>query len=334
MSKTSTETVLVTGATGNTALLRLLEERGVAVRAMVRDDRAAAKLTNTSASIVVGNFDDPASVTAALAGINSAYLVTPSSAEAETQQIRFAELAAKAGVRYLVKLSQFAADEAPPVRFLRYHAAVERRIRELGIGYTFLRPNLYFQGFLAFASTIAKQGQFFAPIGAARVSAVDVRDIAAVAATALVEPGYMGKTYPITGPAAVTHAEVAQSDQPCDRTRREVRRYPARSLRRYSTKFWDAGMAGRRSHRRLRTLCSRRGRRGASDRAGGNGHRGSERRDVCGGLRRRFQAVAAEFQTLGRCFACLEKSTARKCASRLQMQLELPLRGHLSHESV
>ena len=32
------------------------------------------------------------------------------------------------------------------MRFLRYHATVERRIRELGIGFTFLRPNLYFQG--------------------------------------------------------------------------------------------------------------------------------------------------------------------------------------------
>jgi uncharacterized protein YbjT (DUF2867 family) len=37
------------------------------------------------------------------------------------------------------------------VRFLRYHAAVERHVRELGIGYTFLRPNLFFQGLLAFS---------------------------------------------------------------------------------------------------------------------------------------------------------------------------------------
>jgi uncharacterized protein YbjT (DUF2867 family) len=108
-----------------------------------------------------------------------------------------------------VKLSQFAADEGSPVRFLRYHAAVERRIRELGIGFTFLRPNLYFQGLLAFQSMIAKDGHFVAPIGEARVSAVDVRDIAAVAAVALTERGHEGKTYTITGPAAVTHTEMA-----------------------------------------------------------------------------------------------------------------------------
>jgi uncharacterized protein YbjT (DUF2867 family) len=97
------------------------------------------------------------------------------------------------------------------VRFLRYHAAVEQHVRELGIGYTFLRPNLYFQGLLAFAGPIAAQGQFYAPIGAATVSAVDVRDIAAVAAIALTEAGHEGATYTLTGPAAITHQQMARA---------------------------------------------------------------------------------------------------------------------------
>jgi uncharacterized protein YbjT (DUF2867 family) len=205
--------VLVTGATGNTgsALLQQLEKRAVVVRAMVRSSNDAARLPNTSATVVVGNFDDSRSLEAALEGVTRAYLVTPSSPDAEEQQVRFAERAAAAGVRRLVKLSQLAADEASPVRFLRYHAAVERRIRELGIGFTFLRPNLYFQGLLAFKPMIAAQGHFVAPIGDARVSAVDVRDIAAVAARALTEEGHDGKTYTITGPAAVTHTEMASA---------------------------------------------------------------------------------------------------------------------------
>jgi uncharacterized protein YbjT (DUF2867 family) len=205
--------ILVTGATGNTgsALLQALETRGAVVRAMVRSSEDGARLPTTSATVVVANFDDPRSLEAALEGVTRAYLVTPSSPDAETQQLRFAELAARAGVERLVKLSQFAADEASPVRFLRYHAAVERRIRELGIGFTFLRPNLYFQGLLAFQPMIAAQGHFVAPIGDARVSAVDVRDIAAVAAIALTEEGHDGKTYTITGPAAVTHTEMASA---------------------------------------------------------------------------------------------------------------------------
>ena len=37
---------------------------------------------------------------------------------------------------------------------------------------------------------------------------VDARDIAAVAAAALTEDGHVGKTYTVTGPAAVSHAEI------------------------------------------------------------------------------------------------------------------------------
>lgn len=158
-----------------------------------------------------GRLEDADSLRAALKGVESAYLVTPSSPAAESQQVRFAELAADAGVRHLVKLSQFAADMNSPVRFLRYHAAVEQRIRELNIGYTFLRPNLFFQGFLAFGSMITHQGKFFAPVGDARVSAVDIRDVAAVAAVTLTGTGHVGKTYSITGPTAVTHAEMARA---------------------------------------------------------------------------------------------------------------------------
>jgi uncharacterized protein YbjT (DUF2867 family) len=209
----SPRTVLVTGATGNTgsSILNLLESSGVRLRAMLRREADLERVGPTSASAAVADFDDPSAIAAALEGVSHAYLVTPSSSEAEAQQVRFAELAADAGVEHLVKLSQLAASEDSPVRFLRYHAAVERRIRELGLGYTFLRPNLYFQGLLNFRASIVDEGRFYAPIGDARVSAVDVRDIAAAAAIALTEPGHLGATYTITGPASVTHDEMAHA---------------------------------------------------------------------------------------------------------------------------
>jgi uncharacterized protein YbjT (DUF2867 family) len=203
--------VLVAGATGTTgsALVQPLSQRGVPVRVMVRRAADATRVGATLESAVVADFDDPDSLTEAVHGVSRAYLVTPSSEAAEAQQTRFAEIAADAGVELLVKLSQYAADEASPVRFLRYHAAVERRIRELGLGFTFLRPNLYFQGLLAFSRPIATEGRFFAPIGNARISAVDIRDIADVAAAALTEQGHAGQTYTITGPAAISHGEIA-----------------------------------------------------------------------------------------------------------------------------
>jgi len=205
------DVILVTGATGNTgqALPQQFANRNVRVRPTVRSPKDIARLPETVGAAFVADFDDPSSLDVALEGVTHACLVTPSSPNADAQQVRFAERAARAGVRHLVKLSQFAADEASPVRVLRYHAAVERRIRELGIAFTFPRPNLHFQGLLAFQSMIAREGHFLAPIGDARVSAVDVRDIAAVAVTVLTEDGHEGQTYTITGPAAVSHAEMA-----------------------------------------------------------------------------------------------------------------------------
>ncbi len=169
------ETILITGATGSTgsSLLGPLQDRGASVRAMVRSEASGERLGSAASSVAVADFDDPDALRAALDGVTRAYLVTPSSPEAEAQQIRFAELAADAGVEHLVKLSQLGADEGSPVRFLRYHAAVERRIRELGLGHTFLRPNLFFQGLLNFAPSIAGEGRFYAPIGDARVSVVE-----------------------------------------------------------------------------------------------------------------------------------------------------------------
>jgi uncharacterized protein YbjT (DUF2867 family) len=202
--------ILVSGATGNTGrpLVEALVRLGAPVRAMVRDRASQARLPD-GVQVAVADFGDPASLAAALDGAGQAYLVTPSSEQAEAQQKRFADLAAQAGVRHLVVLSQLAAAEDSPVRFLRYHAAVERHVRDLGIGYTFLRPNLFFQGLLALAKPIAAESRFFAPVGDAAVSAVDVRDIADVAAATLTEDGHQGATYTLTGPAAVTHAEMA-----------------------------------------------------------------------------------------------------------------------------
>ena len=213
-SSPTAPTILLSGATGNigSELAQLLAAQGTPFRAMVRSLAGPPARTLQAlpgAEVVVGDFNDPASVRAALAGIERAFLLTPSSAQAETQQLRFVEQAQQAGVRHLVKLSQWAAAVDSPVRFLRYHAVVEAAIRATELGYTFLRPNLFMQGVLAFRNLINARDQFYAPVGEARVSLVDVRDIAAVAAVALVASNPKNQTYNLTGPTALTHAELA-----------------------------------------------------------------------------------------------------------------------------
>src|SRR5918992_23028 len=203
--------ILVTGASGNngTELIKLLSGGGVTVRGMIRkrDGRTNAPLPGVE--FATADFDDPTTIRRALDGVERAFLVTNSSERVEAQQLGFVEIARAAGVCNVVYLSQLHAAKDSPVRFLRYHAVVEDAISSSGMAFTILRPNLYMQGLLAFRSSIGSEGRFFAPIGEARVSIVDVRDIAAVAAAALTESGHEGKTYDITGPEALTHGEMA-----------------------------------------------------------------------------------------------------------------------------
>lgn len=200
-------TVLVTGATGTvgSALVTALRSRGATVRAMTRTPDQAIP----GAETVVADLRDPASIARAVGGVDAVFLNSPSAEDAAALQTRFADIAADAGVERLVLLSQYAARLDSPVRFLHWHAEVEAHVQRLGFDATVLRPNLYMQGLLGFAGTIA-QGWFGAPIGDVPVSLIDTRDIAETAAVVLTSMGHTGRTYTLTGPRAVTHGQIAE----------------------------------------------------------------------------------------------------------------------------
>ena len=190
-------------------LTDVLVAQGVEFTVMLRPGGSADPIAGKpGVSSTEGDFDDPASLRRALDGVDRAFLLTNSTERTEAQQLAFVEAAQAQSVGHLVYLSQLAADQQSPVRFLRYHGAVEAALTDSTLGWTFVRPNLILQAYIPFAPAIA-QGALQAPIGDAGVSVVDARDIAAVAAAALTEDGHVGKTYTVTGPAAASHAEIA-----------------------------------------------------------------------------------------------------------------------------
>jgi uncharacterized protein YbjT (DUF2867 family) len=176
---------------------------------MVRDLGQAGAISFSGVEVVEGDFDVPETLFAALDGVERAFLLTPSSENAETQQLSFVDAARRSGVKRIVKQSQLGADLDSSARFLRYHAAVEQSLQSSGMAYTFLRPNLFMQGLLNFKPTIATENAFYAAAGDGKVSVVDTRDIAGVALAALTESGHERESYDITGPQALSHAEMA-----------------------------------------------------------------------------------------------------------------------------
>jgi len=206
--------ILLTGATGavGTQLVKKLSELNIPFRALVRrEDHGDLLRSLPHAEVVTGDLADPSSLNRAFQGIEKAFLLTNSSEQAEQLQLNFVHASHNAGVKHLVKLSQFAADENSPVRFLRYHASVENRIKELGLNYTFLRPNLFMQGLIALKDYIRNDGIFYAAVGNAAISIVDIRDIAAVAVKSLTENGHGNNVYNITGKEAITHFQMAET---------------------------------------------------------------------------------------------------------------------------
>jgi uncharacterized protein YbjT (DUF2867 family) len=202
--------ILITGATGTNGreIARLLSKAGVPVRALVRSAKSAAGLQLPGIQPVIGDFGDPASLKAALAGVERALLLTPFVEDQRPLQAAFIDTARRAGVRHVVKFSCMGADAASITSIFRQHGEGERLLEGSGMAWTHLRPNSFMQNFLGSAATIA-QGALYAPMDESRVSFVDARDIAAVAVAALTQPGHEGKAYEITGSESLSHVEVA-----------------------------------------------------------------------------------------------------------------------------
>jgi uncharacterized protein YbjT (DUF2867 family) len=197
--------ILVTGAAGTVGseVVRQLKEAGIAFRAGYSSE---AKKNGSEA--VVANFADPQSLRNALQGVDKVFLVSGGAPNQTELELNVVNAAKEAGVKHFVKLSVWGAD-GEAFSFAHVHRPVERAIEASGMAWTHLRPNGFMQNTINYMPTIKSDGKIFQPAGDARVSHVDVRDIAAVAVKVLTEPGHEGKAYSLSGPEALTYGEVA-----------------------------------------------------------------------------------------------------------------------------
>jgi uncharacterized protein YbjT (DUF2867 family) len=202
--------ILLTGATGTSGseIAKALTRLGVRFRALVRSRESANSFAGTGVELVEGDFAKPESLDRALAGVDKALLLAAPDPRSSEYQRNFVAAAKRSGLKHLVKFSAQGADVDSPAELLRVHGAVEKMIEDAGIAFTHLQPTVFMQNFIGQKGAI-HQGAIYAPIENARIAFVDVRDIAAVAAKTLTEPGHEGKKYEITGPEALTHGEIA-----------------------------------------------------------------------------------------------------------------------------
>jgi uncharacterized protein YbjT (DUF2867 family) len=204
--------ILVTGASGvnGTELVRKLSARGVPVRALVRNPARAGSLSALpNVEVVVGDLSRPETLAAPLRGVERAMLISSSEPAMLEVQSTFIGAAKLAGVSHVVKLSGIMPELDSPFRFARMHGEIERRLEASGIGFTHLRAGEFMTAYFRQVPSIVAAGAFFLPMEDARIASIDVGDIAEVAAVVLTSAGHEGKTYRLTGPEALSMAEVA-----------------------------------------------------------------------------------------------------------------------------
>lgn len=208
--------IFVTGATGRLGphVVSALVERGVEVRALVRDPARARDLLPEKAHLVAGAFADEDVVAPELARADSMLLLTPHGPEMALEQIALIDLAAKAGTR-VVKVSGTSAGIRPDgPDACRQHYDAEQHLAAADIPWAVVRPNGFMQTLLpAMAASVRQSGGIFNPLGTAGLALVDCADLGEAIATVLTDRAHQFCCHVLTGPTAPTYREIAATIQ-------------------------------------------------------------------------------------------------------------------------
>lgn len=204
--------ILVTGATGRVGypLLEALADAGAECTAMVRVAAKGADLPGT-AKYIVGSFDDPPPAEA-LTTFDQIFLLSPALEEQAELEIRFTDAVLAAGHRpRIVKVAADGfQDPGCDVRFVRSHREIAAHLDATGLPVTYLAPSIYMETLLAAAERIRREALFYAQAGPGRAAYVAASDVARVAAQLLTSPDREDGSYVLTGPEALSGAQLAR----------------------------------------------------------------------------------------------------------------------------
>jgi len=191
------------------ALIGELLGRGQQVRALVRASEPAGGLP-AGAEAVTGDLADEGSLVAAMEGIEKAFLLSSPHPDAVGWHRHAIDAARRTEVQLLVRSSILGADRESPAEFISAHTICDRYLEDSGLPHVIVRPNLFLQNIPeSTVPSIDASGNFYVDAGQAWISMVDTRDVAAVAAVVLTEPGHAGAHYDVTGPQALSYTDVA-----------------------------------------------------------------------------------------------------------------------------
>src|SRR3984885_2527961 len=207
--------LLVTGASGNLGKAVVAELRRLGAKKVIAATRNPGKHQELAALGVEerqADFDRPETLQAAFRGVERLLLVSTDSLHAPEVRIKqhraAIQAAVGAGVEHVVYTSLPNAHPTEGPSIPDDHFWTEVALFESGLNWTILRNNLYAEVILRFAHFALKTGKLMSATGSQGRSYVSREDCARTAAAGLLKS--TGKAiYDVTGPASVTHEELA-----------------------------------------------------------------------------------------------------------------------------
>ncbi len=202
--------IAITGATGQLGRLVVekLKQKTPAsnIVALVRDP---AKASGLGVEARKADYDQPATLAAALAGIDTLLLISGSEVGKRAAQHANVIAAAKqAGVKRIVYTSLLHADRSP-LSLAVEHVQTEADLKASGIAYTLLRNGWYTENYTASIPAALANGAFYGSAGEGRISSSPRADYAEAAVVVLTSAGHEGKTYELASDEAYTLADLA-----------------------------------------------------------------------------------------------------------------------------
>jgi NAD(P)H dehydrogenase (quinone) len=210
----TTETIVVTGATGQLGRLVLADllEIAPATRliGVVRNTASAKDLADRGIELRTANYDDPETLSAAFEGADKVLLISSSEVGRRVaQHANVIAAARKAGVKLLAYTSLLRADTSPMALAVE-HRETEALIRASGIPFVLLRNGWYTENYAANVAAAVQHGAVLGAAGTGRISSAARADFAAAAAIVLTSPeSQAGKVYELAGDGSYTLADYA-----------------------------------------------------------------------------------------------------------------------------
>jgi uncharacterized protein YbjT (DUF2867 family) len=204
--------ILLTGATGTagSVIANEFAEQQVPIRILVRDRTKAKRLENVpTIEIVEGDMSVPKSLARALRGVVRALMISAPVLDMVETQRKFIDACKEAGVRHVIKFSGLDARPDTTFPFGLMHLEIEQYLEASGLAWTQLRPTGFMQEYLREAPSIVKDGALYLALANTKLNPIDVKDVAKVAFLLLRDGGHEGERIPMTGPEALTMAEIA-----------------------------------------------------------------------------------------------------------------------------